>query len=318
MYGHMRCHPERDWRGILPPHPTPITSSSTSFNWSVTAKRGRKSIGSVHPGKPLSEAALSGPLMMMVSNDYCKTPTTTTTTTTTTLTHHHHHDHDHHEEEHNMEQDQDSFSLDYFCQGVVDIAQTNLELEERRTEQDQDSKSIRKKKKLQHVKDYLDEEMVELESAYKCSICNKSFPTHQALGGHKSSHYNKLIKTTTTTTTTTNTIAAAGIMGDDHGKELALLADHDIKAAKSTGELSLHQCEICQKTFPTGQALGGHKRRHWTGPADHEPPPPPPPLAIEFDLNELPPMDQEETEEVVVFPSVCCQGNHQTLEDCPV
>ncbi|KAK9120500.1 hypothetical protein Syun_018117 [Stephania yunnanensis] len=204
-----------------------------------------------------------------------------------------------------MERDQDS----------VDIAQTNLELEERRTEQDQDCKSIRKKKKLQHVKDYLDEEMVELESAYKCSICNKSFPTHQALGGHKSSHYNKLIKTTTTTTT--NTIAAAGIMGDDHGKELALLADHDIKAAMSMGELSLHQCEICQKTFPTGQALGGHKRRHWTGPADHEPPTPPPPpppppaLAIEFDLNELPPMDEEETEEVVVS-SVCC------LEDCPV
>ncbi|GJU20802.1 zinc finger C2H2-type/integrase DNA-binding domain-containing protein [Tanacetum coccineum] len=27
----------------------------------------------------------------------------------------------------------------------------------------------------------------------------------------------------------------------------------------------VHQCKICDKVFPTGQALGGHKRCHWTG-----------------------------------------------------
>ncbi|KAK9144244.1 hypothetical protein Sjap_004147 [Stephania japonica] len=302
LFGHMRCHPERAWRGILPPPPPPPppqfpptpTSSSPSLKWSKTAKRGRKSVGSVDPGKPLSEVAACGPLMMMLANYYNKTTTILTVD---------HHDQEE-EEEYNMEQLEHSFSLDYYCHGVRGIAQTIPRLEE----EDCDRK---KKKNLRLIRD-LDEETVELER-YKCNICNKSFPTHQALGGHKSSHYNKL-KTTTTTTT----IAAVGIMGDDdHDEELALLADHqmvvsrskNIKAAKSTGE-SLHQCDICQKTFPTGQALGGHKRRHWTGPADHhdEPPPPPPPprdqliepLAFEFDLNELPPMNQEEIKEVVV------------------
>ncbi|KAG5516670.1 hypothetical protein RHGRI_037419 [Rhododendron griersonianum] len=26
-----------------------------------------------------------------------------------------------------------------------------------------------------------------------------------------------------------------------------------------------HECSICHKCFPTGQALGGHKRRHYEG-----------------------------------------------------
>ncbi|KAK9144236.1 hypothetical protein Sjap_004139 [Stephania japonica] len=298
LFGHMRCHPEREWRGILPPPPPPPpqfpptpTSSSPSLKWSKTAKRGRKSIGSVNPGKPLLEVAACGPLMMMLANYY----------KTATLTHDHHHE----EEKHNMEQLEDSFSLDYYCHGVESIAQTNHGLEERRSEQED---CDRKKKKLHTIKELDQEEMIELER-YKCSICNKSFPTHQALGGHKSSHYNKL--------KITNTTIAAGIMGDDHDEKLALSADHQMvvafknsKAAKSTGE-NLHQCEICQKTFPTGQALGGHKRRHWTGPTEHHEPLPPvlpppaahgqmiKPFAFEFDLNMLPPMDEEEINEVL-------------------
>ena len=26
-----------------------------------------------------------------------------------------------------------------------------------------------------------------------------------------------------------------------------------------------HECNVCGKAFPTGQALGGHKRRHYDG-----------------------------------------------------
>jgi len=27
----------------------------------------------------------------------------------------------------------------------------------------------------------------------------------------------------------------------------------------------VHECSVCRKTFPTGQALGGHKRCHYEG-----------------------------------------------------
>ncbi|XP_022143488.1 zinc finger protein ZAT3-like [Momordica charantia] len=45
LYGHMRSHPDRTWRGM---HPTPSSSSSSAAastplpTWSVTGRRGRK------------------------------------------------------------------------------------------------------------------------------------------------------------------------------------------------------------------------------------------------------------------------------------
>ncbi|KAI4985041.1 hypothetical protein ZWY2020_017671 [Hordeum vulgare] len=37
-------------------------------------------------------------------------------------------------------------------------------------------------------------------------------------------------------------------------------------AASSDGATNrVHRCSICQKEFPTGQALGGHKRKHYDG-----------------------------------------------------
>ncbi|KAK8561321.1 hypothetical protein V6N12_048395 [Hibiscus sabdariffa] len=68
---------------------------------------------------------------------------------------------------------------------------------------------------------------------YRCSVCNKGFPSYQALGGHKASHR----KPSST----------------DGG-------DPSSGAARGSGKA--HECGICHKTFPTGQALGGHKRRH--------------------------------------------------------
>ncbi|KAK9271358.1 hypothetical protein L1049_026948 [Liquidambar formosana] len=77
---------------------------------------------------------------------------------------------------------------------------------------------------------------------YKCSVCNKAFGSYQALGGHKASHRKhagaeeQATSATTTTTTTT-----------------------------SNGGGRAHECSICHKSFPTGQALGGHKRCHYEG-----------------------------------------------------
>lgn len=93
-----------------------------------------------------------------------------------------------------------------------------------------------------------------LNLSYKCSVCDKSFPSYQALGGHKASHRksaggfgvedHQSTSSTTTITTTTNS-------GNNN--------------SYIVGSGKAHQCSICHKSFPTGQALGGHKRCHYEG-----------------------------------------------------
>ncbi|KAJ0798291.1 putative transcription factor C2H2 family [Helianthus annuus] len=74
--------------------------------------------------------------------------------------------------------------------------------------------------------------------AYACTVCNKTFPSYQALGGHKASHRKNIPDDHPSTSTTTSVLKPSG---------------------KS------HECSICHRCFPTGQALGGHKRRHYDG-----------------------------------------------------
>lgn len=84
---------------------------------------------------------------------------------------------------------------------------------------------------------------------YKCSVCDKAFGSFQALGGHKASH---------------RKLAAPGGAGAAAGG-----GDDRSTTSTTTGNSSaggrVHECSICHKCFPTGQALGGHKRRHYEG-----------------------------------------------------
>ncbi|XP_010530491.1 PREDICTED: zinc finger protein ZAT10-like [Tarenaya hassleriana] len=80
--------------------------------------------------------------------------------------------------------------------------------------------------------------------SYKCSVCGKAFPSYQALGGHKASHRKHLL-------------AAAG---DDHCATTSTTT-----SATASGGGRCHVCSICNKSFRTGQALGGHKRCHYDG-----------------------------------------------------
>ncbi|XP_048135384.1 zinc finger protein ZAT10-like [Rhodamnia argentea] len=84
--------------------------------------------------------------------------------------------------------------------------------------------------------------------SYKCSVCDRAFPSYQALGGHKASHRKSSSEAAASSAApaaenpTSSSSAAVAAVG---GK--------------------LHECSICHKTFPTGQALGGHKRCHYDG-----------------------------------------------------
>ncbi|KAI4316629.1 hypothetical protein L6164_024593 [Bauhinia variegata] len=87
-----------------------------------------------------------------------------------------------------------------------------------------------------------------VEHSYKCSVCDKAFSSYQALGGHKSSH---------------RKFAAAG---EDHSSSSAVTTTSaNTTTTTSNGGVKTHECSICHKCFPTGQALGGHKRCHYEG-----------------------------------------------------
>ncbi|XP_057508587.1 zinc finger protein ZAT10-like [Actinidia eriantha] len=137
--------------------------------------------------------------------------------------------------------------------------------------------------------------LIDLESVntppperYKCNTCNKCFSTHQALGGHRSSH--KKLKNDE----------------DEHNTNNApTLADEVLpKEIIEGGGISSYKCKICNKSFSTGQAIGGHKRSHWAGtiegPVSQTESPreasEPGRKIMGFDLNEVPPMDMGDDE----------------------
>uniref|UniRef100_A0ACD6A9M7 Uncharacterized protein n=1 Tax=Avena sativa TaxID=4498 RepID=A0ACD6A9M7_AVESA len=81
---------------------------------------------------------------------------------------------------------------------------------------------------------------------FTCKTCGGSFATFQALGGHRTSH-----------------------LRGRHGLALALASgDHSsakpkkITFSDDQKPAAEHQCHVCGLGFETGQALGGHMRRH--------------------------------------------------------
>ncbi|CAN6284709.1 unnamed protein product [Urochloa humidicola] len=69
------------------------------------------------------------------------------------------------------------------------------------------------------------------ERVFECKTCNRTFPSFQALGGHRASH------------------------------KKPRLADGGAATAEPP-KPKVHGCSICGLEFAIGQALGGHMRRH--------------------------------------------------------
>ncbi|KAL3628454.1 hypothetical protein CASFOL_027500 [Castilleja foliolosa] len=92
---------------------------------------------------------------------------------------------------------------------------------------------------------------------YQCKTCSKSFSSFQALGGHRASHKkpnnNKPI------------LAVDDKRQDDfqsNGRD-----DATIISLQVSNKSRVHECSICRAEFASGQALGGHMRRHRPVPA---------------------------------------------------
>ncbi|KAH1131488.1 hypothetical protein J1N35_002866 [Gossypium stocksii] len=76
---------------------------------------------------------------------------------------------------------------------------------------------------------------------YKCETCNRTFRSHQALGGHTASHNFKNKK----------------IAPEEEAENGGDATDHKIHQQR------IFECEFCDRVFQSGQALGGHKKIHF-------------------------------------------------------
>ncbi|PKI57815.1 hypothetical protein CRG98_021882 [Punica granatum] len=107
---------------------------------------------------------------------------------------------------------------------------------------------------------------------FQCTTCGRIFPTFQALGGHRSSH-NKEKGTIASASHNRQTrlnspcpVLEASASTEIAGAAPAAASNRVNKEEKGGGPstaTAVHQCGICGRSFETGQALGGHKRCHW-------------------------------------------------------
>jgi DNA-directed RNA polymerase subunit RPC12/RpoP len=105
---------------------------------------------------------------------------------------------------------------------------------------------------------------------YECKTCNRTFPSFQALGGHRASHKKP------------KALAIAHerkqLFDDDQDfqfktnhKSISLQFNNNGKGnlyagnnnnSNNNNKSKVHECSICGSEFTSGQALGGHMRRH--------------------------------------------------------
>ncbi|XP_076937848.1 zinc finger protein ZAT5-like [Bidens hawaiensis] len=85
---------------------------------------------------------------------------------------------------------------------------------------------------------------------YECKTCDRGFASFQALGGHRASH-NKPHK---------------DVHEDSKNRTFSLVSPNksnvSCNTSGSTKRPKVHECSICGSEFTSGQALGGHMRRH--------------------------------------------------------
>ncbi|CAJ2672496.1 unnamed protein product [Trifolium pratense] len=109
---------------------------------------------------------------------------------------------------------------------------------------------------------------------YECKTCNRCFPSFQALGGHRASHSKPNKANCNNIVTQQKQEVTTSPFVDDHYDPTmnTILSLQAFTAATpittitttATKKSKVHECSICGAEFSSGQALGGHMRRHRT------------------------------------------------------
>ncbi|KAH1039602.1 hypothetical protein J1N35_041345 [Gossypium stocksii] len=96
-------------------------------------------------------------------------------------------------------------------------------------------------------------------NVHQCKTCNRCFPSFQALGGHRASHKKPKLHSEE------NTKRLKFVKEDDDmNTTLSLQITNKAPALCNGTKSKVHECSICGAEFSSGQALGGHMRRHRT------------------------------------------------------
>ncbi|RWV91861.1 hypothetical protein GW17_00045812 [Ensete ventricosum] len=101
--------------------------------------------------------------------------------------------------------------------------------------------------------------VTEKRSRFECAACKKTFGSYQALGGHRASYKRTKSCPGSRTDGSKNSTATEELV--DPGE----VSESSLGSSRKNKE---HECLICGKAFSSGQALGGHKRRHLVATSD--------------------------------------------------
>ncbi|XP_054820879.1 zinc finger protein ZAT9-like [Prosopis cineraria] len=101
---------------------------------------------------------------------------------------------------------------------------------------------------------------------FKCTTCNKIFHSYQALGGHRSSHKKLKGCSASRNESSENSIETDlnnGYVVQNQELMACVNLENEEEVVTEPKKNKVHECPICLKIFPSGQALGGHKRSHF-------------------------------------------------------